>query len=114
MSAREDDSYSDDWTLQTYVVCADPIAGQTWTSGITASDSSSLKAVNATCPGTLNATGGAAMAVSMNAGAQSELSIDSAFSLGVSGGTLNTFQSIAYEEDSITDDWYLISYALCT
>ena len=114
MSAREDDNYPDDWTLQTYVVCADPIAGQQWVSGITTSDSSSLKAVNATCPNGLNATGGAAMAVSLNAATQSELSIDSAFSLSVYGGTLNAFQSIAYEEDAISDDWYLISYALCT
>jgi len=35
------------------------------------------------------------------------------FSFGLVG-TLDTFQSIAYEEDAVPNDWYLISYALCT
>jgi hypothetical protein len=113
MSAREDDNYPDPWNLHTYLECADPIVGQQWVSGVTTTDSSSPKAVNATCPTGMNATGGAAMAVSMNAATQSELAVDSAFSLSVSGGTLNAFQSIAYEEDAMPDDSYLISYALC-
>jgi hypothetical protein len=86
MSAYEDDDYPDDWTLTTHLLCADPISGQQVVSNYTLTDSNEPKGVDASCPGTQNATGGSALAVSMNPSTQSELIVNSAFTLSACGG----------------------------
>jgi hypothetical protein len=113
MSAYEDDAYPSDWTLTTHLLCADPISGQQVVSNYTVTDSNEPKGIDAACPATQNATGGSALAVSMNPATQSELIVNSAFTLSTYGGTLNVFQADGYEEDDIPDDWYLMAWALC-
>ncbi|GAA0946142.1 hypothetical protein [Virgisporangium aurantiacum] len=114
VSAREDGDYDGDWTLHAFLLCADPIAGQNVTYASTESNSiDEPKAFDATCSNGQTATGGAAMAVSLDAATQTELLLDSVYTHSL-GGTFNSFQATAYEEDTISDDWYLFVVAVCT
>jgi len=115
VSAREDDDYAADWTLDAFLLCADPIAGQNVEYESTESDTDNdPKGIDALCENGRIATGGAAMAVSLNPATQTELVLDEVYTVSVYGGTLNAYQAAAYEEDPIDDDWYLLAYAICT
>ena len=115
VSAHEDGNYTGDWTLHAFLLCADPIAGQELESEFTSSNSiDEPKAMWAECWNGRTATGGAAMAVSLNAATQTELAVDTVYAESIYGGTLNSFQAVAYEEDAIGDDWYLWVIAICT
>jgi hypothetical protein len=115
VSAFEDETYTTNWTISAYLLCANPIAGQqVMTAATPPSTTTPISAVVAACPAGQNATGGSVAVEPAPPGAISEFSVYEMLPFNaVPGGPVDSVWAVVDPEDPVSYAWSERAFALC-
>jgi hypothetical protein len=106
VAGREDvDGYTGTWSLTSYAICANPVAGFSIATGFSAWDSSSAKLATATCPAGQKAHGPL-----YSIGAPKG---DVVLETLMPGGSMDSVTVVAREETGTTESWSVSALAIC-
>ncbi|BCL15911.1 hypothetical protein [Micromonospora sagamiensis] len=109
VGAYEADSFVDNWTAAAYAICANPVAGLSRITVLSAIDSGDFRSVVAACPTGKVLTGGG---FEVN-GATGEAVVDDFTPNGGVATAPVLVVSGAYEEDPFAGNWDIRSFAIC-
>jgi hypothetical protein len=110
VGAFEADPYAVNWSLTTFVVCADPLPGLVRRTAVTDTGATDFKQVTASCDADEVLVGSG---YEILGGPTGEVVVDD-LEPGGDGNTPPTSVAVdAYREDDYTDVWELQAYAIC-